>query len=181
MKQNRLQPPLHAADIRYAAAAAIHLFAPSPISNHMSFKSGGKSNISDRAWIAQINVIGRSSSASSFAETTMSRSQIILFPMNLVIAIAVILLLAFPVSAKDVQASKYVPKASKAQRITLVVFASLFFLLLCYAIYLRAQLARLARRLFGALTTPLLSQTMDGEEEQKQPKIDAVGFELTGR
>lgn len=110
------------------------------------------------------------------------RRQIILCPMNLAIAIAVILLLASnPVSAEDMQGSKYVPKASKGQRITLAVFASMFFLLLCYAIYLRAQLTQLARRLLGALTTPLLSQpSMADEEEQHQPKVE-VGVELTGR
>lgn len=107
--------------------------------------------------------------------------QIILCPMNLAIAIAVILLLASPVSAEDVQASEYVPKATKGQRITLAVFATMFFILLCYAIYLRAELTRMARRLLGALTTPLLSQPTADEEEQQQPKVDAVGVELTGR
>jgi hypothetical protein len=83
--------------------------------------------------------------------------------------------LATAASAENVQVTTQV---SKGQRIALYVFASTAFTLLCYAIYLHRELARMTlRRLLGGLTAPLLSQAEKQEEEQH--KVEAVGVELT--
>jgi hypothetical protein len=97
--------------------------------------------------------------------------QIIISPMNL----AIVLLLATAASAENVQVTT---RVSEGQRVALSVFASTAFILLCYAIYLHRELARVTvRRLFGGLTAPLLSQGEKQEEEQH--RVEAVGVELT--